>query len=278
MARPLRLEYPGALYHVTARGNALQDIFLDDEDREAFLRVLGSVCERADWLIHAYCLMGNHYHLVLETPEPTLARGMRQLNGVYTQAFNRRHGRAGHVLQGRYKAILVDKDAYLMALCRYVVRNPVRAGLVADAGDWPWSSYRATMGKLRAPAWLAVDPLLELLHYARGPARRAFGRYVRGGDDDLWQNLRQQIYLGSEEFVAEVQSRIDPSQDLSEIPGAQRRPAAEPLSWYAEQYPDRGEAMAQAYLSGAYTLAAIARHFGVHYSTVSRAVRRHEQR
>jgi len=110
MARPLRIEFEGALYHVMARGNARSEIFIDDEDREVFLDNLGRVCGRFEWRAWAWCLMGNHYHLLIETVEPTLSKGMREINGVYTQAFNRRHGRSGHVLQGRFKAPLVDKD------------------------------------------------------------------------------------------------------------------------------------------------------------------------
>jgi putative transposase len=132
MARPLRLEFSGAVYHVTARGDRREAIFLDDQDRQRFLGLLGREIGQQNWLLYAYCLMSNHYHLLLETPEANLARGMRRLNGVYTQGFNRRYGLSGHVLQGRYKAILVDRDAYLLELSRYVVLNPVRAGLVAE--------------------------------------------------------------------------------------------------------------------------------------------------
>ena len=114
MARPLRIEYPGAVYHVTSRGNARQDVFVDDDGRTAFLEVVHQVGDRFNWLCHAYCLMTNHYHLLIETIDPTLSRGMRQLNGVYTQAFNRHHARVGHLFQGRFKAILVEKDAYLL--------------------------------------------------------------------------------------------------------------------------------------------------------------------
>ena len=138
MSRPLRLEFPGALYHVTARGNGRDNIYLDDVDRRAFDDLLSEVCERHVWRVHAACQMGNHYHLLIETPDANLSRGMRQLNGVYTQRFNRWHGRAGHVFQGRYKAILVEKQAYLLELCRYVVLNPVRAAMAARPGDWPW--------------------------------------------------------------------------------------------------------------------------------------------
>ena len=131
MARPLRIEFEGALYHVTSRGNARQHIFLHDSDRKKFFDVLADVVERFQWICHAYCLMDNHYHLVIETPEANLSRGMRQLNGVYTQVFHRRHGRVGHLFQGRYKAILVEKESYLLELAKYVVLNPVRAGLVS---------------------------------------------------------------------------------------------------------------------------------------------------
>ena len=140
MARPLRIEFEGALYHVMSRGNARSDIFLDDEDRQLFVENLGRVSGRFDWRVWAWCLMSNHYHFLVETLEPTLSRGMREVNGVYTQAFNRRHGRSGHVLQGRFKAPLVDKDRYLLELSRYVVLNPVRAGIVQTAADWAWSN------------------------------------------------------------------------------------------------------------------------------------------
>ncbi len=145
MSRPQRIEFAGACYHVMARGNARERIYWDDEDRQRFLDGLSRVCDRFDWILWAYCLMDNHYHLLVETEQPTLSRGMREVNGTYSQSFNRRYGRVGHVLQGRYKAILVDKDAYLTELQRYIVLNPVRAGLCGGAGDWRWSSYPAVL-------------------------------------------------------------------------------------------------------------------------------------
>ena len=144
MARPLRIEFPGALYHVTARGNARAPIFLEDADRQLLLATLGDAHERHGWLCHAYCLMPNHYHLLLGTPEANLSQGMRQLNGLYTQRFNRRHDRVGHVFQGRFKGILVERGAHLLELARYIVLNPVRAGIVACAEAYRWSSLRAT--------------------------------------------------------------------------------------------------------------------------------------
>ena len=147
MARPLRLEYAGALYHITSRGDRREPIYEDDADRKMFMSLLEQVCKTYNWLCHAYCLMGNHYHLLVETPEANLSKGMRQLNGLYTQSYNRNHNRVGHVFQGRYKAILVEKQSYLLELARYIVLNPVRAQMVHVAGDWQWSSYRATIGQ-----------------------------------------------------------------------------------------------------------------------------------
>ena len=160
MARPLRIEFPHAIYHVTSRGHARQRIVKTDADRQAWLSVLGQVIGRFGWLCHAYCLMANHCHLLIETPQPNLSRGMRQLNGVYTQVFNRRHHRVGHLLHGRFSAILVEKEPHVLELCRYVVLNPVRAKAVTWPGDWLWSSYCATVGELPAPAWLTMDWVL----------------------------------------------------------------------------------------------------------------------
>lgn len=128
MASPLRIEFAGALYHVTSRGNAWEAIYLDREDRELYQSVLGEICDLFNWTIHSWCQMTNHYHILVETPDANLSKGMRYLNGVYTQRFNRKHSRVGHVFQGRYKAILVEKDHYLLELARYIVLNPVRAG------------------------------------------------------------------------------------------------------------------------------------------------------
>ena len=132
MARPLRIEFDGALYHVTSRGNKREDIYLDDIDRLIFLDVLAEVCRRFNWVCHAYCQMTNHYHLLIETPDANLSLGMRHLNGVYTQKFNYHHDRVGHVFQGRYKGILVEKEAHLLELARYIVLNPVRARMVGN--------------------------------------------------------------------------------------------------------------------------------------------------
>lgn len=275
MARPLRIEFSGALYHVTARGDRREDIYEDEEDREIFLRTLAEVVERFNWVCHAYCLMTNHYHLVVETPDGNLSKGMRHLNGVFTQTSNRRHKRTGHLFQGRFKAILVDRDAYLLELTRYVVLNPVRAGMVKHAGDWPWSSYGAMVGDATKPSWLAVDGLLSQFSTRRGEARQRFLRFVLEGvgQESLWGRLQQQIYLGDEKFVRRMQKKA-PAPDEMTIPRAQRRAPAPSLASIAERHRDRDEAIVAAYATGAYSYREIADHFGLHLVSVGRIVRR----
>lgn len=179
MPRPPRIQVAGGIYHVTARGNRKQPIFLDERDRQQFLTILGLVISRRRWRCHAYCLMPNHFHVVVETPDPDLSDGMRALNGAYAQWFNRRHGLSGHLFQGRFHAVLVETDWHLLELSRYVVLNPVRANLCRDAGAWRWSSYRASVGAGRRPAFLTTDWVLE--HFGQAPeqARAAFRRFVQ---------------------------------------------------------------------------------------------------
>jgi putative transposase len=271
------------VYHITSRGNAREDIFRHDADRVLFLDILCSTAERYNWLIHAYCLMGNHYHLVVETPEGNLSAGMRQLNGVYTQDFNRRYGRVGHVLQGRYKAIVVEKESYLLALCRYAVLNPVRAGLVRRPNEWRWSSYRATVGKAKGPECLTTDWLL--LQFARGrdDAVERYRTFVREGmgDETPWTGLAGQVALGGERFLRKVQRLVQQGGELPEVPRVQRYLARKSLEEMFSKVGDsdtdaRNKAMCRAYEQG-YSMAQIARQVGVHYSTVSRAVRQQEK-
>lgn len=268
MSRPLRIEFAGALYHVMARGDARAEIFRDDDDRQTFCAGSSRVCERFDWRLWAYCLMDNHYHLLIETLRPTLSRGMREVNGVYTQAFNRRHRRVGHVLQGRYKAILVDKDSYLLELSRYIVLNPVRARLCETAADWPWG-YLAVMGKAVAPDTLAVAQTLALFSEDRSAARRAFVRFVAEGAGVSLPENKQQLFLGDDSFAERMAARI--SAPSREVPRTQR--AQKSLAQYERVAPDRDSAIRAAYASGSYTLKAIGEHFDLHYATVSRIAR-----
>lgn len=274
MSRPLRIEFAGALYHVTSRGDGQEDIYLDDGDRELFLEVLGEVSGRLNWTPHAYCLMGNHYHLLLETPDGNLSKGMRHLNGVYTQRFNRKHKRVGHVFQGRYKAIIVQKQTYLLELARYIVLNPVRARMVRSAKDWPWGSYRATAGMADVPLWLATDWILSAFSDKRSEAAERYKAFVAEGKNQpaIWEQLKNQIYLGTDAFIAKMQAKKPDKEDLSEIPLGQRRAMAKPLEHYAARSKTRNEAIVNAYNSGAYGMKEIGDHFGLHYSRVSRII------
>ena len=275
MARPLRIEYPGAVYHITTRGNAYQDVFLDDTDREEFLEILEQTVDRFNWLCHAYCLMTNHYHLLIETVDPTLSRGMRQLNGVYTQAFNRRHEQVGHLFQGRYKAILVEKEAYLLELARYIVLNPVRAKMVKKPEEWEWSSYRATAGLSEVPPFLTTDWILSQFADERKKAQRLYRRFVaKETGRSPWDDLKGQIYLGSEKFIKSIPK---PKTKLNEVPRAQRlldRPRLKEIFAEAET---EDEGIFKAYHDYGYTMREIAEYLGIHYATVSRHLRRMER-
>jgi len=216
MARPLRLEYAGAIYHVMSGGDRQEAIFLDDEDRRRFLKTLGEACGKAGWKVHAYCLMGNHFHLVLETPQPTLVAGMKWFLGTYTQRFNARHRMRGHLFAGRYKSLLVDgsDDMYLRVVCDYVHLNPVRAGLIAAEGelvDYAWSSYPEYLKPPKQRSeWLRVDRLLGEMGIRRDSAagRREFREVMEArrraeghADEELWSGIRRGWRFGAEDFL-----------------------------------------------------------------------------
>ncbi len=278
MARPLRIEFPNALYHITSRGNRREDIYLDDNDRGVFLDILLQVRERFNWVFHSYCLMSNHYHLLVETPEANLSLGMGQLNGVYTQRFNRSHRRDGHVFQGRYKAILVQKDAYLLELSRYIVLNPVRAGMVRSAKDWRWSNYRATAGLTPVPDWLFIDWQLSCFGRSKKQAMVQYREFVADGRGQVspLKELRNQIYLGDDAFVESLQAMVAEDKDLSEVPSVQKRRLAKPIRKYIETAGSRDEGIYLAYRSGGYTMKAISDDLGLHYSTVSKIIKTFE--
>ena len=297
MSRPLRIEFPGAVYHVTSRGDRREPIYRDDADRVTQLAVLAEATSRFDASVLAYCLMGNHYHLVLCTRSGALSRLMRHLNGVYTQAFNRRHGLVGHLFQGRFKAVLVDSDRYLAALGRYVERNPVAAGLVGQPENWPWSSCRAHLGLEPAPPWLAADELHGFMlgrdlatSRDRATAIRRYSALVgtsHEGDADFWAvHLRGQIFLGDEVFADGARRRAAPERLASpQVPARQRKAAAAGPrtwpAWLALHGGDRDRALHGAYRAGWKTMPALAQACGLsvaHVSRVIRLVEREERR
>ncbi len=278
MSRPLRIEFSGALYHIISRGNRQEDIYDDDWDRLSFLSLLEELHADYNWVCHSYCLMNNHYHFLIETPDANLSKGMRHINGVYTQRYNRRHERVGHLFQGRYKAILVEKENYLLELSRYIVLNPVRAGLVRAPEDWPWSSYRATVGQSPSPSYFNAAWLLATFGTTLSLAIERYKAFVAEGKIQAAArpDVRHQVYFGSEQFVEEMQLKIDGSKSLSEVPSTQRRPQPKALSYYEASASCRNMAIVEAYAGGGYTLKELGCYFGLHYSTISGIIRNHK--
>lgn len=275
MTRPLRIEFPGALYHVTSRGDRRRAIFFQDEDRRKWLEILELVCKRFNVVVHAYCQMGNHFHLMPETLEGNLTQAMRQLNSIYAQYFNRRYGLVGHVFQGRYKAILVQRESYLLELARYIVLNPVRGGQVAKVDDWPWSSYPSTVGDCECPSWQCNQWLLDQFGPGPDAARQAFRQFVLEGArlNSPLLETKHQFILGDDAFAERYGELID-SENCEAISRVQRRSAVKSLTEYQKTSSTRDDAMARAYLSTGYTMRQIGKFFGVHPETVSRAVKR----
>jgi len=300
MARPLRIEYPGAYYHVTARGNERKAIFRDVLDRNKFLVILSSSIEQFVVRLHAYVLMDNHYHLLVETPLGDLSRAIRYLNGVYTQYINRRYRRVGHLFQGRYKAILIDKDSYLIELSRYIHLNPWRVrGSGRDPLRYRWSSLRAYIDREKAPEWLETVEILGLFGQKRGKAQRAYVEFVREGMErgikTPWDEVRWQSLLGPSSFVEEIEDRFlrDREIGLTEMKGlreSRKRVKAERLVGVVCAYyrikpgdlPKRSHDYTEArevasYLMRRYSLmrlVEIGEQVGLHYSTVGNVVRK----
>jgi putative transposase len=272
VARPLRLSFAGARYHVIARSTSDGVLFADDLDREQFLVRLDRVVDRHRWICHAYCLMSTHYHLVIETPLANLPVGMQQLNGDHASRFNERHGRKGHLFGSRYRSILVDDARYLLAVCRYVMLNPVRAGLCDLPEAWPWSSYRATNGLEPTPKLLTTETILaEVGGDTYRAGQETLREFVGAGIDDAVADRVRGERLGGNAFLRE-RFGIDPP--LAEIPRAHIEPLRRPL---AEIFASELLPVVSAYRSYGYTLREIAVHIGRHYSTVSRRLAREEE-
>jgi putative transposase len=279
MARPLRIEYDGAVYHITSRGNAKKSIYKDDADRSLFLDVLQRVNTRYNWLCHAYCLMNNHYHLIIETPDGNLSHGMRQLNGVYTQLFNKRHNRVGHIFQGRYKAILIQKESHLLQASRYVVLNPVRAKAVKEPDEWKWSSYRGTTGKEKAHPCLTKDWILGQFGSKRRQSEKKYREFVMAGigEEKIWKDVKGQSILGEDEFIERFLNHVKGYEEVKEIPKSQRyigRPGLAELLKGTKARKEISRKAKEAVERYGYSQKEVADYLGIHYSTVSRMVNR----
>lgn len=280
MARPLRIVAEGALYHVVARGNAKMAIYCDDVDRMRFLRLLETVVKGYQVECHAYCLMANHYHCVIRTLIPNLSLAMQYLNSVYAQQWNRRHRRVGHVFQGRFKAQLIERDGHFLEACRYVVLNPIRAGLVKNAEDWMWSSYGATAGLAPCPTFLTT----ELVRGAPTAAEcRAYRAFIAAGvsESAVGRALHSGVPLvGSETFVAAYRDSIEHAHP-TEIVRRDRtlgRPSLEALFADVHDKRLRNLRIQDARERFLYRVSEIARHLALHYGTVSRIAARRPRR
>jgi REP element-mobilizing transposase RayT len=231
MARQLRLDFPGALHHITSRGNERRAIFRSDRDRKLFLGLLGQAALRFGWSVTAWVLMTNHFHLLVQTPEANLSRGMQWLSSTYAMAFNERHGRSGHLFQGRFHSFLVHRESYLAEVLRYIVLNPVRAKMVEHPADYRWSSYRATAGLSDAPKWLDVRSALAVFACDPATAEMEYREFVCAGiasEQRLWTRVVNGIYLGSGEWAKEMRRRVESRIRSTDHPKAQRavgRPA-----------------------------------------------------
>ena len=275
MARPVRIELPGAIYHITSRGDYREDVFIDDDDRAEWLKLLGRVCGRFNWKIHVYCMMNNHYHLVLETAQANLSKGMRQLNGVYTQYFNRRHQHEGPVFHGRFRGIVVEKEAYLLELSRFVVLNPLRSQIVEKIENWKWSSYLAYCGKQEHAPWLDTSWVFGKLAKSKSKAMKHYPQFVREGVEQppVWLNLRKQIYLGSDQFVEAMQLEVKKYQKrLDDNPNRSNRAKLASLAKLEKKSSNRNHTIREAYASGRYTLQYLGEYFGLHYTSISRII------
>jgi REP element-mobilizing transposase RayT len=279
MSRRPRLQFTGALYHVMARGNRKSTIFHDDEDRRQFLCVVSDAARAYDLRIRAACLMGNHYHLVLETPGCNLSDAMHFVNGVFAQRSNRRHGLTGHVFEGRFRSLVIQRESYLMRAARYVVRNPVLAGLVARAGDWRWSSYRATAGLEPAPPWLHVDWIQWAFRASSmDEARERYAKYVNAPPVAQRPIALTGLVVGTKQFERRLLNVVGADQPDRALPPAirslNRRPLAELFDRDRIPGPLRDRLIYRARVEHGHRFADIARHLGIDRSTASKAATR----
>ena len=277
MSRPPRIEFPGAVYHLTSQGRDGQIIFRDEEDKGVFLNITGNVADRFGWLVHSYVLLDTHYHLVVEVTEANLSKGMRQLNGVYTQHVNRRHNLSGSVFQGRFKGVLLEKKHYLLPVCRDVVISPQRGANARNYADYEWSSYLALAGKASPLDLLHCDDVLAHFGKRETTVRRKYQDYIRQGLNEVspLDQRQSQVLLGSPRFLGEMQPILQGETLKKRGPKrARRRRNLNSIFRNVESKPrqKRNALIKKAHLDHDYTLMEIGDHLGLHYTTVSKVV------
>lgn len=278
MTRSICIEYPDALYHVVSRGVAKRDIYCCDEDRRMFLRILKRAVRAHNLVIHAYCLMGNHYHLLVQTPDANLSRGMHAINGDYAQTHNRIHERAGHLFQGRYSRTLIEKEGYLLAAARYIVLNPVRAGLTDNPAHYPWSSYPYTAGLFDPPDFMHIDGVLSFFCKDLLKAQDRYRRFVfQGITEDVPTELEGEAFLGSKEFISGLQDMTHDKREIKDIPRRQRFPGRPGLhDIFPQNDPnkeERNRRIIVAFREFGYLQREIARHLRLSDAAVSQIIK-----
>jgi REP element-mobilizing transposase RayT len=279
MSRPVRIEFPGANYYVTSRGLNDKLVFRDNEDRAVFLNVLSGVVERFGWLLHSYVMLDSHYHLVVECPKANLSKGMRQLNGVYTQHFNRRHEDDGPLFQGRFRSVLFEASEYLLPLCRHTVLNPVRLKLTGSAQQYRWSSHRATARQIQTPGFLTTDAVLGHFGKREKDNQKKYKDYVKTGvgTESPLEARSGQVLLGSPKFVRDMQPILNGEKLAKRGPKrAQRRRSLPVLFKNIDDKTrvERNALIRKAHIDHSYTLMEIGEYLGLHYTTVSKVVNR----
>ncbi len=277
MSRPVRIEFPGAHYYVTSKGIKGRVVFSDEEDRAVFINVLEGVVSRFNWLIHTYVMMDSHYHLVVECPQANLSKGMRQLNGVYTQHFNRRHEQEGPLFQGRFKSVLFETETYLLPLCRHVVLNPVRVNASSSAQTYRWSSHRAMCGVIRKPEFLHTDSVLTCFGKRLKDNQKKYREFVKAGikEPSPLLNRNSQVLLGSPQFIKEMQPILNGEKLAKRGPKQIKRRRSLPVLFKNVQNKsrsERNELICKAHIDHSYTLMEIGDFLGLHYTTVSKVV------
>ncbi len=276
MARPIRIQYPGAFYHIMTRGNRRSSIFDSTEDYQDFLIVFFNIIKRYNWTCYAYCLMPNHYHLLIRTNDANLSLGMRQLNGVYTQNYNIRHKRVGHLFQGRFKSILVEEENYKYQLIRYIALNPLRANIVQVIEGWKWNSCLEVMNKIAMTGCVEIKEILSNFDQDENKAREVFLNYLTNKieDENSLSSLKGGIILGSVEFVDKIKGYLRIKEKELEIPVKERlvsRPSLEEL--FDDKIitrETRNRAIYVAHVGYGYLLSEVANYLGIHYTTISR--------
>lgn len=275
MARPVRIEYSGAYYFISSKAVEGRSIFKDVKDRQEFLQILQEVIARMQWEVYAYNLLPDSFQLFIKTPKPNLSKGMRQLNGVYTQRYNVKYEAEGNIFHGRFKAVLVDADNLFNDVVRHVLHMPILKRKSRNLEKWKWSSYQATAGLTEAPSWLDTAEVLSHFGKQKKRAQAALTKALAGTDKDfdIIKNVQGQILLGSDAFVAKWKKQLATGKVMDK---ARQRKAkkVKPLTDFGKRFKNIKTAMVKAYETGNYTLDQIGNHFGVHYSTVSRTVKK----